>query len=270
MPPGDGRQRQRVEVDQVGLMDKILARYATDFGALRELIQNADDARAAEVTIRYDASAAVLSVWNSGGVFSAADWERVRRIASGNPDAGSVGLFGVGFFTVFALTTAPQILSGGRRMSFALEGSEYVTYSEELPAHQSGALFVLPLLAGSAAAGWVSDEQLPRLHVMLASCLLFARSLGTIRLEVSGRPGLSFTRERCHGRVVPHEPAPREGMPPLFAVAGREPQLEISALTLRIAQDAPAADAPAADGPAAELKAELALVEVKCEAELRQ
>ena len=49
--------RHKVEVDQRALVDKILARYATDFGALRELVQNADDAGATEVEVTLDTSA---------------------------------------------------------------------------------------------------------------------------------------------------------------------------------------------------------------------
>ena len=37
-----------VEVNQKDLVDKMLARYSSDFVVLRELLQNADDARATE------------------------------------------------------------------------------------------------------------------------------------------------------------------------------------------------------------------------------
>ena len=38
-------------VNQRALIDKMLARYATEFGVLRELLQNADDARASQCRI---------------------------------------------------------------------------------------------------------------------------------------------------------------------------------------------------------------------------
>src|SRR5579871_1626845 len=41
----DGSE-QRVEVNQRMLIDKMLARYSSDFVVCRELIQNADDAKA--------------------------------------------------------------------------------------------------------------------------------------------------------------------------------------------------------------------------------
>ncbi len=42
---------QRVEVNQRALVDKLLARYKGDFTVFRELIQNADDAKATEIEI---------------------------------------------------------------------------------------------------------------------------------------------------------------------------------------------------------------------------
>ena len=99
----DGVVRHRVEVDQRALIDKILARYATDYGAVRELIQNADDAGATEAGLALDCEGSSdtvnsVTVWNNGRIFSDGDWTRLRKIAAGNPDEASVGLFGVGFF----------------------------------------------------------------------------------------------------------------------------------------------------------------------------
>ena len=118
-----GTVRHKVEVDQRALVDKILARYATDFGALRELVQNADDAGATEVEVELlfatgGSEPCHIRVWNNGRAFNEADWLRVRKIAAGNPDESSVGLFGVGFFSVFALTDAPEIHSGSVRLRF--------------------------------------------------------------------------------------------------------------------------------------------------------
>ncbi len=39
-----------VEVNQKDLVDKMLARYSSDFVVLRELLQNADDAKATDVS----------------------------------------------------------------------------------------------------------------------------------------------------------------------------------------------------------------------------
>ena len=34
-----------------------------------------------------------VRVWNNGRAFTDSDWQRVRKIAAGNPDEASVGLF---------------------------------------------------------------------------------------------------------------------------------------------------------------------------------
>jgi HSP90 family molecular chaperone len=172
----------KVEVDQKALVDKILARYATDFGAIRELVQNADDASATEVRVRLSVDAqsaglSTISVWNNGRVFTDADWLRIRKIAAGNPDEASVGLFGVGFFSVFALTDAPEILSGAVKMSFAWQGSDLIAVETRLPQPRPGAAFVLKLKPGSDASDWMRPEELLALKRMLASLILFTRSV---------------------------------------------------------------------------------------------
>jgi hypothetical protein len=87
------------------LIDKILARYSGDFTIYRELLQNADDARAGHVELHFNAvarSSALLdggrlpdlskqlignvTVRNDGIVFREEDWSRLRKIAEGNPD----------------------------------------------------------------------------------------------------------------------------------------------------------------------------------------
>lgn len=43
-----------------------------------------------------------LIVKNDGEHFKTLDWERVKRIADGNPDENKIGAFGVGFYSVFS------------------------------------------------------------------------------------------------------------------------------------------------------------------------
>lgn len=93
------------------LVDKMLARYSSDHVVLRELLQNADDARASHVEFRFTTggpkttgrkkacSIVELRELNNGAVFTEEDWTRVARIAEGNPNEDSVGMFGVGAFT---------------------------------------------------------------------------------------------------------------------------------------------------------------------------
>ena len=92
-----------VRVDQRKLIDKILARYSSDFVVFRELIQNADDVRATSFHLsiscpgsessrnRCKSAITELRASNNGQPFSEVDWERVAAIADGNIDVNSVG-----------------------------------------------------------------------------------------------------------------------------------------------------------------------------------
>ncbi|KAH7886449.1 hypothetical protein F5I97DRAFT_2029040 [Phlebopus sp. FC_14] len=123
----------QVKVNQRALVDKVLSRYPEEFTVFRELLQNADDARAETVEIEFqtkdyaphsygepDLNAAKIFKWivrNDGDAFGPNDWERLTKIADGNPDVQKIGAFGVGFFSVFSVTECPVIISGNYRKS---------------------------------------------------------------------------------------------------------------------------------------------------------
>jgi HSP90 family molecular chaperone len=112
----DGSE-QRVEVNQRMLIDKMLARYSSDFVFCRELIQNSDDAQATlfhfEITCDtpttasnimsdfHNSTIAEIRTVNNGLTFNQTDWKRIAAIAEGNTNVDSVGQFGVGFFFCF-------------------------------------------------------------------------------------------------------------------------------------------------------------------------
>ena len=109
----------RVEVNQRALIDKILARYASNNAVYRELLQNSNDADAtsAEIIITTSSSSSSASAGangsgnnidsggssakkevvtqviyrNNGLPFRSQDWARLRKIAEGNPDESKGG-----------------------------------------------------------------------------------------------------------------------------------------------------------------------------------
>jgi hypothetical protein len=110
---------EAVTVNTRALIDKVLARYSGDWTTLRELIQNAADASAKKVTIRFETTPSTivplpqdtdesallkhtlqhhtlhrLLVSNDGQPFAESDWTRLKRIAEGNPDETKIGAFG--------------------------------------------------------------------------------------------------------------------------------------------------------------------------------
>ncbi|TKA61438.1 hypothetical protein B0A49_13053, partial [Cryomyces minteri] len=133
---GSGMDEEAVTVNTRALIDKVLARYSGEWTTLRELIQNAADAQATKVTIRFETlpsrsvptpssvdpstqlrhillnhTLSRLLVTNNGEPFGANDWSRLKRIAEGNPDETKIGAFGVGFYSVFADCETPFFLS---------------------------------------------------------------------------------------------------------------------------------------------------------------
>ncbi|KAG1902642.1 uncharacterized protein F5891DRAFT_1022595 [Suillus fuscotomentosus] len=156
------RTPKRVEVNQRALVDKVLARYPEEFTVFRELLQNADDARAKKVLIEFqtkdyathtagangktngingttdfpDLLTTKLYKWvvrNNGDYFEDKDWGRLTKIADGNPDEQKIGAFGVGFYSVFGITDSPQVFSGGKSLSIFFQGDQLYTLDDTCP-----------------------------------------------------------------------------------------------------------------------------------------
>lgn len=138
-----GENEEAVTVNTRALIDKVLARYSGEWTTLRELIQNAADAQANTVKIKFEtlpstyvplptdgsqsellkhtllhATLRRLLVSNDGLIFGDNDWSRLKRIAEGNPNEDKIGAFGVGFYSVFADCEDPFVSSGKKAMAF--------------------------------------------------------------------------------------------------------------------------------------------------------
>ncbi|KAK1778396.1 hypothetical protein QBC45DRAFT_414331 [Copromyces sp. CBS 386.78] len=157
----NGEDEEAVTVDTRALIDKVLARYSGEWTTLRELIQNAADAQATTVKIKWETIPSVsvpaphtmdpsellkhtlthhtlrrLLVQNDGQPFANTDWARLKRIAEGNPDETKIGAFGVGFYSVFADCEEPFVSSGKEAMAFYWKGNALFTRKLQLPVEQ--------------------------------------------------------------------------------------------------------------------------------------
>lgn len=157
----DGEDEEAVTVDTRALIDKVLARYSGEWTTLRELIQNAADAQATVVQIKFETLPSTqvplpqttsrsellkhtithhtlrrLVVQNNGQPFTKTDWGRLKRIAEGNPDETKIGAFGVGFYSVFADCEEPFVSSGNEAMAFYWKGNALFTRKLQLPEGQ--------------------------------------------------------------------------------------------------------------------------------------
>ncbi|EAW08638.1 histidine kinase-like ATPase domain-containing protein [Aspergillus clavatus NRRL 1] len=149
---GSGNDEEAVTVDTRGLISKVLARYSGKWTVLREMIQNAADANASKVTIKFETLPSTtvplppsadqttlikhvvshhtlkrLLISNNGLPFSEKDWARLKRIADGNPDETKIGAFGVGFYSVFDDCEEPFVSSGKDAMAFYWKGNALFT-----------------------------------------------------------------------------------------------------------------------------------------------
>lgn len=157
----NGEDEEAVTVDTRALIDKVLARYSGEWTTLRELIQNAADAQATTVKIKWETLPSTqvplptttdrseilkhiitnhtlrrLVVQNNGQPFTKTDWGRLKRIAEGNPDETKIGAFGVGFYSVFADCEEPFVSSGNEAIAFYWKGNALFTRKLQLPEDQ--------------------------------------------------------------------------------------------------------------------------------------
>ncbi|KAK5172603.1 uncharacterized protein LTR77_002723 [Saxophila tyrrhenica] len=196
---GSQEDEEAVTVNTRALIDKVLARYSGEWTTLRELIQNAADAQASKVTIRFETTPSstiplpstqdpsdhlkhvllhhtvkTLLVTNDGDVFNENDWQRLKRIAEGNPDETKIGAFGVGFYSVFADCETPFVSSGKESMAFYWKKDSLFTRRGKLSDDQAmkGTTFMLDYRSQSTPV--------PQL---LGLCQFLATSLTFVGLE---------------------------------------------------------------------------------------
>ncbi|KAI8324847.1 hypothetical protein GQ54DRAFT_295847 [Martensiomyces pterosporus] len=254
----DSTLEERVEVNQRHLIDKILARYSTEYTFHRELLQNANDAGASTVEIVFhtrseatanpeqaadktttaadSAPAAVaaaetaddepqmvgafpsqaaaaqeqakeaqkaksseikrkykgltlaekctsISFKNNGRDFSTADWNRLRSIASGNPDENKIGFFGVGFYSLFSVCEEPFVISGDDCMAFYWRGDQLYTKKTQMenrpPEERGWTTFLMQLRDGPSQ---IPDP--PAFARFLATSLAFTANLMEVVVRI--------------------------------------------------------------------------------------
>jgi len=179
-----GAIMSRVEVNQRALIDKILARYASANAVYRELLQNSNDAESTHAEIYFYCSSknddncnssvvlddplskkkiattttkkqntsnlvTQMVYKNNGMAFRPQDWNRLQKIAEGNPDPSKVGAFGVGAYSMFSLSEAPMVLSGKQALCFVWRGDALWTKvmnltKEQIESNQNWTTFSLP------------------------------------------------------------------------------------------------------------------------------
>jgi hypothetical protein len=144
-----------------------------------ELIQNAEDAGATELTFElFDDR---LEVRHDGRPFTTADVRGICGVGEGTKadDLTQIGRFGIGFKSVYAYTNTPRIYSPGEH--FRIE--KYVRpYSvDALGEPGAGTLFVFPFDRAEVSATDAVEEISAALANLDVETLLFLRSIERVR-----------------------------------------------------------------------------------------
>jgi hypothetical protein len=144
-----------------------------------ELIQNAEDAGATELTFTLFADH--LEVRHDGRDFTAADVSAICGVGQGAKagDLTQIGRFGIGFKAVYAYTDSPRIYSGPE--SFRIE--KYVRpYSvEPLEVPEAGTVFLFPFDRPEVPASVAVREISAGLRDVGVQTLLFLRNMKRLR-----------------------------------------------------------------------------------------
>lgn len=248
---GSGADEEAVTVNTRALIDKVLARYSGEWTVLRELLQNAADASATRITVKFETipSSTVplpqnaspsdllkhtvqhhtlkrLIVSNNGQVFNENDWARLKRIAEGNPDETKIGAFGVGFYSTFADCEEPFISSGNEAMAFYWKGNSLFTRRLQLSASESSpdTNFVLDYRDTSS-----SVPSLLPLAQFLASSLTFV-GIEQIELSLDDWKVLSLSKKTAPSEdiSIPRdiEPKTAEGLMKVTKVSREVAQID--------------------------------------------
>ena len=124
-------------------IQNIIRDYPFDMTILKELLQNADDAKASKMHVILDMrthsnehllsdtwedlQGPALLVWNNS-VFSDSDLEGIQRLGLGSKrsDSETIGQYGIGFNAVYHLTDCPSFLTGGNTLCILDPHMRYV------------------------------------------------------------------------------------------------------------------------------------------------
>ncbi|KAF9428175.1 hypothetical protein BGZ94_003181 [Podila epigama] len=74
---------------------------------------------------------------NNGMHFRPEDWNRLKKIAEGNPDESKIGAFGVGFYSLFSICEEPFVSSGNECMAFYWRSDQLYAKRAPVPADEN-------------------------------------------------------------------------------------------------------------------------------------
>jgi hypothetical protein len=164
-----------------------------------ELLQNAEDARATRILFHLFENR--LEVFHDGRLFDEKDVRGICGVGEGTKaqDLTQIGKFGIGFKSVYAYTTTPEIHSGHE--SFRIENyvRPYALQLREIGGSWT-TLFVFPFNKEDVEPEIACKEISARLHKLSGRTLLFLRRIKEIVYRLpDGMDGVYLRDEAIHG-----------------------------------------------------------------------
>ena len=169
-----------------------------------ELLQNAEDAKATKIL--FNLSEEMLEVKHNGRDFSESDVIGICGVGKGTKtgDLTQIGRFGIGFKSVYAYTSSPEVHSGEEHFRI----KHYVRPHHADPkkiARSWTTLFRFPFDSPEVEAETAFSEIAERLCNLSGITLLFLRNIKKIEYKISDEPKGTYLRKeksRAPGRQV--------------------------------------------------------------------
>ncbi|QLA20894.1 sacsin N-terminal ATP-binding-like domain-containing protein [Desulfolutivibrio sulfoxidireducens] len=192
----ENERRYGTDIGRIGQM--LLAdRYDDRTHFIFELLQNAEDALArrrgwsGSRAVRFTLQSDVLHFSHYGKLFDDPDVRGICGIAESTKDKTAIGRFGIGFKSVYAYSTRPEVHSGDE--AFAIDSFVWPTPTQPLPHQPDETIIALPLNAGVKAA---REEIAGGLQRLGPTALLFLREIEEIEWSVADGSSGMYMRSK--------------------------------------------------------------------------
>ncbi|HSS90714.1 MAG TPA: hypothetical protein VLL69_15465 [Streptosporangiaceae bacterium] len=195
-----------MSADYEKIRDENIARYGWDTAVLDllgqlyserthfifELIQNAEDAGATELT--FELFEDRLEVRHDGRPFTEADVRGICGIGKSGKsgDLTKIGKFGIGFKSVYAYTKNPRVYSSDEH--FRIENYVRPFPADPLDEPVPGTLFVFPFDHDTVSAAMAVAEISSALTAIEPATLLFLRNIECVRIRGAAMAGSVLKR----------------------------------------------------------------------------
>ncbi|MEV6927604.1 hypothetical protein AB0M46_24315 [Dactylosporangium sp. NPDC051485] len=183
-----------------GLRNLLSDLYPDNAHFIYELLQNAEDAGAREVT--FDLRSDGLRVEHDGSrLFGLRDIDSITGIGQSTKkdDATTIGKFGVGFKAVFAYTQTPVIHSGNH--SFAIHDL-FIPVPVAAAAHRGRTTFWFPFDRADKPAQRAVKEVAHALRMLSSTTLLFLNNIERIACSLPGDEAVLLERVALDEHVI--------------------------------------------------------------------